>query len=214
MEIPVRDVAERPLVGLIWPSRGLMHSRNVEATLAMVDSYGASKVKIYFAHGLTLPECFNAPIQRALDEGVEYILIVEDDVLMPADALGKLVAAIDEGYAIAFYDYPMSPTVPVTANIGGYLTSGTGCTMFSREVMEKIGPFDTSTLRLKSGEVVKHLTEEEQLNHVTGNHDIDFYIRAQQADYKVKEVGKAIHEQYRGKKRTNNSAYDIIRLEY
>lgn len=192
------------MIGIVLPSRGLINVQTVEWLWFAGPQVSTS---LYLIQGLPIPDCFNVPCQEALDDGCEYVMIIEDDIKPPYDALPSLVAALKDA-DIAFYDYNLEQG-SVTAAAGEAITSGTGCIMFKAEVLKALMPFSIERLYDKQGQVVG--TND---GTVYGRQDTDMFIRAHQAGYKVKCVGRARHfhvKEY-GKPRVNNGCHQIVEL--
>lgn len=98
--------------------------------------------EIFFAHGLSIPECFEKPLYRALEslEVYTHIWFVEDDQILPSDMLDSMLIA---DVPVATCDYPVSKDgqgVVFYNKEGEAMFCGTGCTLVKREVFEKLKP--------------------------------------------------------------------------
>ena len=137
-----------PSVAVCTPSRGLVHSRTVEAVLAALDVAKAqANVTLrgwFFSHDLPIPDSHETVAARALDAtDADYLWFVEEDVLPPPDALCALLATAQMWAAgVVLLDYPVgehptrSTIVRQPAVNGGHtgdiLYGGLGCTLISR----------------------------------------------------------------------------------
>jgi hypothetical protein len=136
------------------PSRGLIHSRTVEAVeanrRAAVDA-GHTDLGWVVTHDLPIPDCHEAVFERALATGAEYVFSVEEDMVPPC---GALLASIELHADIAAMQYPVglpSGMVDVKgkastgtfnclqASPGGVFDwCGLGCTLIARRVFETL----------------------------------------------------------------------------
>lgn len=133
-----------PSVAICTPSRGLVHSRTVEAVLAAltVAKAQADAVTVcgwFFAHDLPIPDSHETVAARALDAtDADYLWFVEEDVLPPPDALCALLATARMWAAgVVLLDYPVGEhpthsTIMRQPDDGAILYGGLGCTLISR----------------------------------------------------------------------------------
>lgn len=125
-----------PVLAVVVPSRGLMFSETLEELLRELDDYGG-KYRIYWAHGKSLPRCFNDPTTEALqDPDVFAILYCEDDMIIPKGILKKMFA---QNYPAVALDYPFKMNGDSTTlhdpNGFAYWT-GTGFLLVARSVLD------------------------------------------------------------------------------
>lgn len=100
-------------LAVILPSRGLVFSETMEELL---DNLRGLTYEIYWSHGRPIPDCFEVPTQRALqDPSFTHLLVVEEDMVIPKGAVRKM---LDSLHPVVAYDYP----------VGG---SGTGCALYT-----------------------------------------------------------------------------------
>ena len=190
-----------------------MNSRTVERLCEMIaewdNSIAADDLKLYFSHDKKIPDCFNTPCQEALNDGCDYVMILEEDVVPPIDAISWLV---EELYTsdIAFYDYPLDQGKRVTTSLGGKIVTGTGCVMFRAGVLKDLMPFSVDRVYDSQGEPAVMPNDP----NVYGRQDIDMYLRAHQKGYSIRQVGVAdhYHVQEWGSPRTNNGCHQIVKL--
>ena len=77
-------------IAVVFPSRGLSMSKTCDELLRELKGIDH---EIFFSVGNPLPECFNIPIEDALqDDSFTHILIVEDDMIIPNGILRKLLS--------------------------------------------------------------------------------------------------------------------------
>lgn len=91
---------------VLTPSRGLVHSRTVEAVLANVAAVPGFMGWL-FTNDLPIPTAHETLMERGLATGADHLWFVEEDVIPPPDALAKSLALLDEGYGVAAVDYPV-----------------------------------------------------------------------------------------------------------
>ena len=180
-------------------------SRTVERLLEMVKRVGALEVRFYFSHDRGIPDCFNVPCQQALTDGCSYVVIIEEDVVPPVNALQDMLYASAD---IAFYDCPLDQGRS-TRYFGDILTSGIGCVMFRAEALGMLLPFSTERLYDKEGNQIG--TND---GTVYGRQDTDMYIRAHKMGFVVKKAGEADHYHVKewGTPRSNNGCHKIVKL--
>lgn len=135
------DTPSVPTVALCLPSRGLVHSRTLEAVLAALD-VARERIRCvgwFLTHDLPIPDCHETTAERALAAGADYLWFVEEDMVPPPDALLLLLSTADTtGAGIVTIDYPISehPTqsaIMHKAN-GSVFWCGLGCTLVHRDV--------------------------------------------------------------------------------
>lgn len=122
-------------VGVILPSRGLMFSKTAEELL---NNLSDIPHKIYFAHRLPIPECFETPTDEALSNGtISHLWFIEDDMILKPDTLKKL---LDMDKAVVMCDYPTTKegNGAIFSVKGDIVFGGTGCMLVKREVFDEL----------------------------------------------------------------------------
>jgi len=122
-------------VGVILPSRGLMFSKTAEEILINLKDIPH---KLYFAHGLPIPDCFEVPTNEALDNGtISHLWFVEDDMILRPDTLKKM---LDMDVAVVMADYPTTKEGHGAEFIikKHIVFGGTGCMLVKREVFDEL----------------------------------------------------------------------------
>lgn len=126
----------RDKLAVVLPSRGLMFSQTFEELLTELRGFN---YKIFWAHSRPLPECFNEPVELALqDDGVFAVLLVEDDMIIPKGAIHKMFA---QSYPVVSYDYPFKNDGDSTLlhdPAGNAIYSGTGLMLIARSILEAL----------------------------------------------------------------------------
>lgn len=207
------------LVGIALPSRGVVQSRTCQV-VANTASYLGDEANWYFAHSRPIPECFNEPLQSALDNGCEYLGILEEDMEPPMNWVYDLLSPILNDYAdITFYDYPLPSGNHAYHQYKNsrYKFSGTGCVMAKADTWKELLPFriDTGYLIVNGGDEVRTYSIP-SAEKGYGYQDVDFYMRAIDAGFRLKCVGEANH--YKTIKEgsdSNSEGFAVIgRLQY
>ena len=192
------DVRAKVAIGI--PSRGLIHSRTIQSLISNAEG---KTVVWLFAHGLAIPDCFNKLADEFLATNATHLWIVEEDMALPDNILEKMLQEKDP---IVTVDYPVVRTYPTISKNGKYTLGGTGCILIKRKVFETIGnPYfrsiarDASTLQPIEGTV-------------WGGQDMDFYIKAQDAGFKVTVMKSKVGQYYvdaMGVPQTNDGFHKI-----
>lgn len=164
-------------IAVILPSRGLAFSQTAEELLDNLDGFD---YEIFFAHGLSIPNCFNKPLEQALEGSYSHFWVVEDDMVLPKNTLKRLLA---ENVPAIVCDYPMDkdgkPAILRDPD-GNAIYGGTGCLLVTREFIEKYKqPIFHSDIAwdIKIGEVVE-VKPRRVMGNVYGLHDVNFSLEA------------------------------------
>lgn len=122
-------------LAVVLPSRGLMFSETFEELLGELDGFD---YEIFWAHGKSLPDCFNIPTEKALaDPEVYAVLFVEDDMIIPKGILRQMFAM---NYPVVALDYPFQQNGDSTClhdPQGMAFWTGTGFMLVAREILEQ-----------------------------------------------------------------------------
>ena len=159
-------------VGVIVPSRGLIFADTFKEIL---EDLSETPHRLYWSHGVDLPDCFNKPITRALSASHTHILIVEDDMVIPK---GTLRALLKENKDIIACDYPVTKQGDGCVNYsdGDALFAGTGYMLIKRAVFDELKkPYFRSDVEwhIKGSRYEAHKVVKETY----GKHDINFGIQ-------------------------------------
>ena len=122
-------------IAVIIPSRGQIVSKTFEHIL---NNLTGLEYRIYWAHGLDIPTCFNKPLETALrDSNNTHFWIVEDDMMIPD---GTLEEMLDMTEPSIICDYPVTKEgvshIKKDSNDDIYFC-GTGCLLMTREFLNE-----------------------------------------------------------------------------
>ena len=203
-------------VGVILPSRGLIFSKTAEEILKNLRGIDH---KIFFSHKRPIPECFNEPLERALSEpNLTHILIVEDDMIIPPEALKN---ALEANENVVTYDYPINANNvgAVFQDITGkVIYCGTGFLLLKREVFDKLkAPYFRTDIQwsvVRHNESLRFKGAEVKQDGSYGLQDITFCMKLQKAGYDIKVLPTVLGQRKLialGKVGSNNGAHYIQR---
>lgn len=177
-------------IAVVFPSRGLAFSQTCEELLDNLEGFD---YKIFFSHGLSLPNCFNVPLNKALRGPYTHFWFVEDDMILPA---GTLKALLKAQVPAIMCDYPMDadgkPAIFRDPD-GNAIYGGTGCMLVTREFLKsyKRPIFHTDTAwDIKIGETVE-VKPRKVKGDVYGLHDVNFSLEAYRRGTPIK-VSKVV----------------------
>jgi hypothetical protein len=121
------------------PTRGLWHSRTAEAIEENLEGRGRQNWKIRWTHDLPIPEAQNDVTARALALDPQFVLYVEEDIVMPPLALDLMIAHAAE-LPVVFADYTLMGGITATRRNrkGKVIFGGMGCMLVRREVFAAI----------------------------------------------------------------------------
>jgi hypothetical protein len=200
-------------VGVILPSRGLLFSETADELLQNLKNIPH---KIYFAHKLPIPDCFETPLTEALkDPEVTHIWLVEDDMILPPTILKEM---IDKKLAVVTVNYPTtnrgdSSILTIKDRI---VYGGTGCTLVKREVFSELkSPYfrsDIAWVPKNKGNYIKFTGVKKGGVGAYGLHDVNFFINLYRLGIPVHKLDYSIGQRKLvalGKAGTNNGAHKI-----
>lgn len=203
-------------IAVILPSRGLMFSETADELLQNLRGY---MYDIFFAHGESIPECFENPLRRALNSSVGYthFWFVEDDMVLPEDTLSAMVIM---GADVVACDYPVSKAgqgAVFKNSEGRVIFSGTGCLLVARDVFRRLEkPYFRTDIRWNATNYGKFIRM--TANLITnpglegyGLHDTNFGIKLWQAGIPIELAGTIGQRKLirLGKVGSNNGAHEI-----
>lgn len=199
-------------VAVILPSRGLIFSRTAEEILNNVKGIPH---RFYFAHGLPLPDCFEAPLTKALkDTDITHVWFVEDDMVLPPDTLKKMLEA-DKPVVTVNYPTTDRGDAAVLTIKGETLYGGTGCTLVKRKAFDILHPpyFRTDIVWTpkNKGDHIK-FTARRKTGGGYGLHDVNFFMNLYQRGIPVHVMDFTLGQRKLialGKQGSNNGAHKI-----
>lgn len=121
-------------IAVIFPSRGLAFSQTCEELLENLEGYDYD---IFFAHGLSIPNCFNKPLEQALKGKYTHFWLVEEDMILPKDTLKQLLNA---NVPAICCDYPVTREGKASVYRDpddNAIYGGTGCLLVTRAFLKK-----------------------------------------------------------------------------
>lgn len=200
-------------IGVCIATRGKVYSRTIESVLKNLESF--EEHKIFFTNDLPIPDAQNQLVERALDWGAEWLFFVEEDMLIPDNALVSMLA--DGGKFIAV-DYPVGEgrwsTIP-TKN-GEILWSGLGCTLIHSDIFKSLKTdwFETKrSVRIISEKPFRYVIDDD-IPYKYGGLDILFGIKAREAGYEIHKIPNMIAGHMRTvqtkEREHNSSCHNII----
>lgn len=174
-------------IGVVLPSRGMIFTEVMDSLLKELNGYD---YKIYMSWAKHIPDSHNNLTLEALNGGADYILFIEEDVIIPQGSLEKMIGVGD----IVAVDYGVNGYSCITTYQGENMWCGVGCTLVKREVFEALEyPYFRSdkALLLNDWPEIKWINAGEQ---AYGGHDIYFCIKAREKGFKIiKAEGEARH---------------------
>lgn len=203
-------------LAVILPSRGLMFSETLEELLRELEGFN---YEIFWAHEMSLPDCFNVPTEKALaDPDVFALLICEDDMIIPRGMLRRM---FELNYPVTAMDYPFRQNGDATVlhdPEGKAYWTGTGFMLIARAVLDKMqkpiwrtdqtfDPFvDSDTIHFWPRKLDKVFY---------GLHDLNFGLTLYSAGMPVHPMAQTGGQRklvQMGGKHTNKGAHEIVEL--
>lgn len=172
-------------IAVIMPSRGLMFSRTAEE---LTRNLRGINYKLFMAHRLPIPQCFEVPTLQALDDkDVTHLFYLEDDMILPDNTLWDMYGMDEDVVAC---DYPVTKEGKgAVLSVGSeVIYTGTGCLLVKRAVFAKLSqPYFRSDIRwtpLNYGTTVK-LVGSMYEEGGYGLHDVTFGIKLYKASVPI-----------------------------
>ena len=201
-------------VGVIFPSRGLVFSETADELLQNLKGIPH---KIFFSHGVPIPDCFEQPVNKALkDNTITHLWFVEDDMILRPNTLKNLLAEDVNSVAC---DYPGTKDGKGTIFFdkgGRVIYTGTGCLLIKKDVFLHLKkPYFTDTIRwsaLNYGESIKLIGTKVEDGTGYGLHDVTFSIKLWNAGVITKASKIKLGQRKLialGKAGTNDGAHQI-----
>lgn len=166
------------MIAICIPTRGLVHSRTIEAILKYAKNY-----QLYLTHDKPIPDCFNDLTQRALADGHDVIWFIEEDIVIQEDTQYKMMEALKDHDVVA-HNYVINKNNDVIQNKDGRWTFGTGCTMIKRKILD--GYTWTAENHYEAKTFKRIHVPEKARSRMYGMHDIEFCYYCYENDIPVK----------------------------
>lgn len=200
-------------LGIVTPTRGMLFTRTLEAIERERIGYDTT---LYLSHDLPIPDGHNSLCEKALADGMDHILFIEEDCVIPAGALEKLLAVDAD---IACIDYGVSGWSCITRGVEGkILWCGLGCTLVRRKVFESLEkPYFRADMVLDLPDFKwRQLPESYVKTHNYGSLDIWFFTKVREKGFEIEQVaGELDHLELveLGKKGRNHGVHQIKERE-
>lgn len=205
-------------LAVVVPSRGLMFSQTLEELLNELEGFD---YEIFWAHGKSLPDCFNEPTERALaDPEVYAVLFCEDDMILPKGILKEMFAV---KYPVTALDYPFQTDGDSTClhdPQGMAFWTGTGFMLVARGILENVEKPIWRTNRTFDPFIDKDTIHfwPRKLNKVFyGLHDLNFGMVLYSAGVPIYPMTRTAGQRKLlelGEKHTNNGSHNIVELTH
>lgn len=182
------------MIAIILPSRGFIFARVEDAISRNLRGYD---YRVYRSFTLPIPDCQNQLVEQALRDDPDYLLFMEEDVVMPDNAISDMMKMRSD---IACIDYGVGGVscTMYDKKTNELLWCGLGCTLVKREVFRYLEkPYFRSDKKLllndwpktKWVDVPFHRREQEY-----GGQDIWFCMQVRAQGYKIKQAkGECVH---------------------
>lgn len=178
------------VLGVILPTRGLVFT---EVEMALSKNLEGWDYKIYRSSNLKIPECENQLVEEALRDDCRNLLFVEEDTVMPDNAINKMMITQSD---IVCIDYGVSGYSCITRDkkTDEILWCGLGCTLVRANVFKKLEkPYFRSDKQL----LLNYWPEIRWINaprDAYGGQDIYFCIKAREKGFVIEQVdGECSH---------------------
>jgi hypothetical protein len=209
---------------VVTPSRGLVHSRTIEAVMSNVEDARRVFLGWFLSHDKPIPDCDEAVAEVGLATGADFLWFVEEDVIPPPGSLAASIMLMDR-FDVVAVDYPVGAAQDawgclVRDRSGEILWCGLGATLVKREVFERLPRpwFSTKDVYVKSGTDWLPRPRTDQPERRYGGQDIAFCMELRQAGFRIGQVKGMTAEHARleslGAQGTNHGCHTIsIRTE-
>lgn len=214
---PLQQIPQNhPKLAVVLPSRGLIFSETFEELLGELEDF---EYEIFWAHGKSLPDCFNEPTERALaDPSVFAVLFCEDDMIIPKDILKKMFAT---KYPVVALDYPFQQDGDSTClhdPQGMAYWTGTGFILIARPILEQLEKPIWRTDRTFDPFIDKdtiHFWPRKLDKIFYGLHDLNFGMVLYSAGVPIYPMTQTAGQRKLielGDEHTNNGSHNIVEL--
>lgn len=203
-------------LAVIVPSRGLMFSETLEELLGELEGFN---YEIFWAHGKSLPDCFNEPTEKALaDPDVFAVLFCEDDMIIPKGILRKMFST---NYPVVALDYPFQTQGDSTClhdPKGMAFYTGTGFMLVAKSVLKQMERPIWKTMQTFDMFIDKdtiHWWPRKLTKVWYGLHDLNFGMTLYSAELPIYPMTETAGQRKLiklGEPGTNNGAHEIMEL--
>lgn len=212
----LKQIVQPNKLAVVVASRGLMFSETFEELLGELKDFDH---KFFWAHGKSLPDCFNEPVEAALKDSEIYaVLICEDDMIIPKGILKRMFA---RNYPVVALDYPFKNDGDSTMlhdPEGNAIYSGTGFILIAKPILEALPKpiFRTDTAwdtMIKGDALVFWPRKLTQVAY--GLHDVNLGIILFANSLPIKPLLRTAGQRKLvklGQSHTNNGAHEIKKL--
>lgn len=196
-------------IGVILPTRGMVFTE-VEDSLSR--NLLGFEYKIYRSWDLKIPECENALVEQALQDGCEYLLFIEEDTVMPDNGFTDMML-LDSDIACIDYGVAGWSTITKDRQTGEILWCALGCTLVKRHVFEALEkPYFRSDkqLLLNFWPEIRWIDAPKD---AYGGQDIWFCIHAREKGFKIAQAqGECRHLKLEalGKPEVNYGLHTVV----
>ena len=202
-------------LAVVLPSRGMVYSKTVEELYRELESMEGS-FRVFWSHGRPIPDCFNIPTEEALKGDYDYVLYVEEDMVLPEGILNRMLAKVD--YALAC-DYPVGGTDGGTVMYDPNMTPFfTGCglllvkTNLLRSMPKPIWRTDVRWVPRAEGGWIRFTLSVDDSKHY-GQQDVAFGLRLYANGLPIEIMDETIGQRRmvkKGKQGVNNGQHTIV----
>jgi len=129
-------------IAVIMASRGLVFSKTMETVFDNInDNLVGNTFKLFMAHDLPIPDCFNVPLLDALASKPDVVWFVEEDMVIGQGTLAAMLKEFNNGYKFITGEYVDRRT---GANLicrnekGVVIYTGMGCLLIDVKIFDKL----------------------------------------------------------------------------
>jgi len=191
------------MIAVIRPTRALSFTRSEIALDEIRDSFD---MRVFRSFDKPIPNCFNDLVEGALLHKPDYILFLEEDIVLPLDKFREM---LNIDVDIVFVDYSVNGFSCSARNKEGeILWCGVGATLVKAQVFDKLEKpyFRTDkTLRLNDNKWIDNPAK-------YGGQDIWFFTKCREAGFKITQIeGELEHLELvsLGVKEMNNGLHNV-----
>jgi len=196
-------------------SRGLIHSRTMEAIDEAIYRAALPRARKFYTHDLSIPDAQNEVTERALAWSPEYLLFVEEDNGVPIDVFDRFTDA-----DVQFVDYPLHNGQHAYERENGRVVfCGMGCLLVRSTVFDRLSrPWFRADLAFAKASNGRLIPNGENLGNVYGKQDIYFSWNLQNAGIDISVVEGCVADHYKvlgyGESGSNAGAHRIHSITF